>query len=263
MQEFITEASPFYVLMDAQLENPSIFSQNGVYQFLLTHSSKSTFGLVVYQIVNALKVSSIIQNVEGNPSTMSFQGTDSLGESGIDVGSNCDNSDATGKDIELTTLIESLKTPKKSKVLPPLSEIVEEISDSFADCMDEFEFECKKYGFDSRADKVWYAKLEKKVTSVAEDLNYILEKETEYLKKWSDNNLLDHRNFSIHDEYRAHTSWAIKTFSGNFVGKQVVHPERETERSCHNQNNQSVLLYRYSNEYQKFSLCGPSSKTDK
>ena len=95
--------------------------------------------------------------------------------------------------------------------------------------MDDFEFQSKRYGFDSRAEKVWYAKLVKKVASIAEDLNYTLEKETEYLKKLSDDNLLDHINFSISDEYRAHTNWTIKLFLETLLGKQVVHSERETE----------------------------------
>ena len=129
--------------------------------------------------------------------------------------------------------------------------------------MDHFEFQCKRYGFDSRAEKVWYVKLVEKVASIAEDLNYTLEKETEYLKKQSDDNLLDHINFSINDEYRAHTNWTMKLFLETVLGKQVVHSEKETERSYNNQNNKSILLYPYNNKYQKFSLCGPTSITDK
>ena len=220
VQEHVSETALLYILTDAKLEDHSTFDKDGIFEFLLSHSSKGTLEFIISQIFNIINVPTECKNDQwSDTSTMS---TENLGESGTDIQDSFEDSSVElGKerDDELYELIESLETPQSSKVLPSLAEIVDgiHVGDSFIDKEEEFQFECNKYGLKSREDKEWYANLIRKISDVADDMAIVLELETQYHKKRVENKLLDNKNFSLHDEYRAHTIWALKLLMETLV----------------------------------------------
>ena len=77
----------------------------------------------------------------------------------------------SGTENDLIQQVKCLKLPPSSKVLPPLTAVVDEVADD--DNWSEFQFECKKYGLISRKDKEWYAKLIENIYQIAEDISTV------------------------------------------------------------------------------------------
>ena len=51
VQEYISETAFFYILTDAKLEDHSSFDKDGIFEFLLSHSSKGNLEFRISQIL--------------------------------------------------------------------------------------------------------------------------------------------------------------------------------------------------------------------
>ena len=175
VQKYVSETALFFILTNANLEDHSSFDKNGIFEFLLSHSSKGTLGFIISQIFNTIDVPDECKNDQWSDTSRMSTETESLGESGIDIQDSFEDSSVElGKerDDELNERIESLETPQSSKVLPQLIEIVDGIHviNSFIDKGEKFQFECSKYGLKLREDKEWYTNLIRKILDIAEDM---------------------------------------------------------------------------------------------
>ena len=84
VQEYISETALFYIFTDAKLEDHSSFDKDGIFGFLLSHSSRQ-FRIQNFSNFNTIDVPDECKNDQwSDPSRMSTE-TESPGESGIDI----------------------------------------------------------------------------------------------------------------------------------------------------------------------------------
>ena len=63
VKDYVSETVLFYILTDAKLEDHLSFDKDGIFEFLLSHSSKGTLGYIISQIFNTNNVLDECKNV--------------------------------------------------------------------------------------------------------------------------------------------------------------------------------------------------------
>ena len=222
---YLKEHCLIIILTDLQLPEPSHFCQNKVFKFLLDHSSKSTLGDIYIPILlvgRPVGCHSENEQMISDPadSTMDDSGMDSVsnrflanfedssvGVSDLSTSNIEDLVKHHGMNHDISDLVRSLRPPS-SKFLPPLTDIVGEVKNcnNFYENIKQFVFDCQKYGLTSKDDQRWYAKLISKISELADDMSILLAKEIKYHDKRFQSEDIDHRDFNVVDDYRAHTS---------------------------------------------------------
>ena len=119
----------------------------------------------------------------------------------------------------LVQLVMSLVLPK-SNCIPPSNEEIGLTTDLPWDKegkVSEFLRECEKYGFKTRSKQVWYANLIQKASLCSGDFCEMLDLEIKYNQQRYERNELNHRKFTLFDEYRRHSSWVLKLREENLL----------------------------------------------
>ena len=237
IQYYISERALSYILIDLQLSEPSHFCQNKVCKFLLDNSSKSTLGNIMYPI---LLMGRPVGCHSENERLISNPADSKMDDSGLDSVSNMSSvSDLSTSSFEdlvkhqgISDLVRSLRPPPSSKFLPPLTDIVSEVKNcnNCDENMKEFVFDCQKYGLTSNDDQQWYAKLISKISELGDDMSILLEKEIKYHDKRFQSGDIDHRDFNVVDDYRAHTSWAVRLFMEILLQNKSWYPLPDQRR---------------------------------
>ena len=237
IQYYISERALSYILIDLQLSEPSHFCQNKVCKFLLDNSSKSTLGNIMYPI---LLMGRPVGCHSENEQLISNPADSKMDDSGLDSVSNMSSvSDLSTSSFEdlvkhqgISDLVRSLRPPPSSKFLPPLTDIVSEVKNcnNCDENMKEFVFDCQKYGLTSNDDQQWYAKLISKISELGDDMSILLEKEIKYHDKRFQSGDIDHRDFNVVDDYRAHTSWAVRLFMEILLQNKSWYPLPDQRR---------------------------------